>query len=404
MFDLVALLQVLHTTLDRRIMRQLLVIVIALLGMTGTVTMLGISRWTDKGGSYRTIQRFFNTHIDWLQVSLLFIKYILLDINDTLLIAGDETVINKAGKKTYGLGWFFSSIHSKSVQGISFLSLSIVSVKNKQSYPIIMEQVEKLPKGQVESKQDKPNKKNAKGRPKGSKNKNRKDVELPAYLQWIQKILLNVLYIMGAGLPVRYFVYDGAFGNNYAAQMVTKCGLDLISKLRHDSVLWFPYEGSKKKRGPAKKYGDRVNCKNISDEYLKSKFVENDTLIHLYQMTVWHKHFANQLNVVIIVRTDLTTGKMGHTILFSTDLQLEYDKIVEYYKLRFQIEFNFRDAKQHWGLEDFMNVNKLPVYNWANLSMFMVNVSHALMRQYHGTLSVLDIKTWFRGQNMWMRY
>ena len=26
------------------------------------------------------------------------------------------------------------------------------------------------------------------------------------------------------------------------------------------------------------------------------------------------------------------------------------------FDIRFQIEFNFRDAKQFWGLEDFMNL------------------------------------------------
>ncbi|MCO5196627.1 MAG: transposase [Anaerolineae bacterium] len=43
--------------------RQLSVIIPALLAMTGRVTMLGISRWAEKGGSYRTIQRFFHTAI-----------------------------------------------------------------------------------------------------------------------------------------------------------------------------------------------------------------------------------------------------------------------------------------------------------------------------------------------------
>jgi putative transposase len=38
-------------------------------------------------------------------------------------------------------------------------------------------------------------------------------------------------------------------------------------------------------------------------------------------------------------------------------LNLTAAQIVDYYSLRFQIEFNFRDAKQHWGLEDFMNVS-----------------------------------------------
>ena len=37
------------------------IVVLALLSMTGRVTMLNISRWTGQGGSYRTVQRFFNT-------------------------------------------------------------------------------------------------------------------------------------------------------------------------------------------------------------------------------------------------------------------------------------------------------------------------------------------------------
>ena len=57
--------------------------------------------------------------------------------------------------------------------------------------------------------------------------------------------------------------------------------------------------------------------------------------------------------------------------LFSSDLTLDAEKMIEYYSLRFQIEFNFRDG----GLQDFMNVNKIPVNNAVNLSMFMVSVS-----------------------------
>jgi len=46
--------------------------------------------------------------------------------------------------------------------------------------------------------------------------------------------------------------------------------------------------------------------------------------------------------------------------------------------LRFQIEFNFRDAKQYWGLEDFMNVKETQVNNAANFSLFMVTFSQLL--------------------------
>lgn len=89
---------------------------------------------------------------------------------------------------------------------------------------------------------------------------------------------------------------------------------------------------------------------------------------------------------------------MAHVILFSSDLELTYDNLIEYYQLRFQIEFNFRDAKQFWGLEDFMNIKKNQVHNAANLAMFMVNLSPALLRKPSGFIgkSVNDLKAWFR--------
>ncbi len=80
---------------------------------------------------------------------------------------------------------------------------------------------------------------------------------------------------------------------------------------------------------------------------------------------------------------------------------MSYDLAIAYYRLRFQIAFNFRDAKQYWGLEDFMVVHETPVSNSANLAMFMVNVSQALMRPMRRDwpeLSVNDLKTWFRSR------
>ena len=84
-----------------------------------------------------------------------------------------------------------------------------------------------------------------------------------------------------------------------------------------------------------------------------------------------------------MMKTHLHTQAVAHVVLFSSDLELPYHHLIDYYRLRFQLEFNFRDAKQYWGLEDFMTVNETPGYNRANLAIFMVNVSHALMRPMH---------------------
>ena len=43
--------------------------------MTGRVTRLGLSRWTERGGSYRTVQRFFNTTLAWGPIHWLLIRH-----------------------------------------------------------------------------------------------------------------------------------------------------------------------------------------------------------------------------------------------------------------------------------------------------------------------------------------
>jgi putative transposase len=120
----------------------------------------------------------------------------------------------------------------------------------------------------------------------------------------------------------------------------------------------------------------------------------------LYQIQMLHKECTQPLHVVIIVKTNLRTQARAHVVLFSSDLALAYAPLVDYYGLRFQIEFNFRDAKQYWGLEDFMNVTPTGVTNAANLSLFMVNVAYCLRadRQPQDTdYSVLDLKADCRG-------
>ena len=79
---------------------------------------------------------------------------------------------------------------------------------------------------------------------------------------------------------------------------------------------------------------------------------------------IWH---TSTVTIVILIKTNIKTNVRSHVILFSSDLDLSYEKVIDYYKLRFQIEFNFRDAKQFWGLEDFMNLGQTSVTNAANL-------------------------------------
>ena len=211
-------------------------------------------------------------------------------------------------------------------------------------------------------------------------------------------------------LALKYLALDGHFGNNNALQMTRQCGLELISKLRSDAALYFPYEGEYAGRGPKKKYGDRLNPDAIPARYLQHTSVQKGIQTRIYQARLLHKEFAQPLNVVILLKTYLATGRKAHVLLFSSDLELSHETLIDDYSLRFQIEFNFRDAKQYWGLEDFMNIQPTAVTNAANLSLFMVNLTarlrHDLGQDPHGQdphgqdqqhFSVLDLKAHVRG-------
>ena len=200
-------------------------------------------------------------------------------------------------------------------------------------------------------------------------------------------------------VSVRYLALDGHFGNNNALQMVLQCGLHLVSKLRHDAALYFRYDGPQKSKGPRKKYGRKVNYRNIPQRYLVEQGVEGEIETCVYQAEMLHRDFAQPLNVVIVTKVNLKTGAFASVNLFSSDLELAYEKIIDYYSLRFQIEFNFRDAKQFWGLEDFMNVNEVPLTNALNLSLFMVNLSQVLLREFRQTnpeSGIIDLKAYYR--------
>ena len=369
--------------------------------------MLGLSRWTEKGGSYRTVQRFFYTVIPWAQVFWKFFREHLLDQQDVYLLAGDESVVTKSGKQTHGMDYFFSSLQQKAVRGLSFFTLSLISTKQRCSYPMCVEQMIRTAEEKAASKAKKQAKKanpdspkRKPGRPKGSRNKNKAEVALNPELQRIQKMLQSFLNTVQGTIRLTYLVLDGHFGNHPAFYMVRQCQLHLISKLRYDANLHFPYCGPSPKRGPRPRLGEKVDVRNLPAEYLKETKVEDGFETRTYQMQLLHKDFPEPLNVVILVRTNLATKAWANVILFSSDLELPYDKLIDYYSLRFQIEFNFRDAKQFWGLEDFMNVTQTAVTNAANLALFMVDVSQVLMckyRQDDPDFSILDLKAHYRG-------
>ena len=155
MTNIIELFQEVKKRPTHTVLRQLQIVVMAMLAMTGRVTMLGISRWAGEGGSYRTIQRFFSSEIPWLELNWSLISRYLYKEGEELVIAGDGTTISKSGKASHGLGRYFSSIVNRPIKGLSFFSYSIVNVNRRCSFPMLMRQLTKVNQAASEETENK---------------------------------------------------------------------------------------------------------------------------------------------------------------------------------------------------------------------------------------------------------
>ncbi len=272
--DILALLQCLAPLFSVTTIRQLSRIILALLALTGCVTMLGISRWAGPGSSYRTAQRWFATKIPWLHVFVRFFRLQLFLTNQVYILAGDEVVVTKAGQQTFGLDRFFSGVLQKMVPGLSFFVLAVVSPAEHRAFPLSVEQTVRSAAEQATAhakRQAKstPHPKRKPGRPKGIKSQTPVAVTLTPELQRIQAMIQALLPWLADWLPLTYLALDGHFGNHNALQMAQQCGLQLISKLRSDAALYVPYVRTPDEPRTRRKYGARLDYRNLPSAYLK---------------------------------------------------------------------------------------------------------------------------------------
>ena len=281
--DMMVLVACLSQCLDRTTIRQRRRVAEAMLSMTGRVTMRGMSRWADNGGSDRTIQRFFTTSLSWGTRPWVLSRPHLGEQDDVLWRGGDEVVVTKSGKKTEGLERLFASLDGKQVPGLCWLSLALMSVKRRASYPVIMEQIEQKhtdnpPEAPQQTSQGQ------RGRPQGGKNRNRRAVVLTPYVRFVQETINGLLKLIVDHVKVIYFGYDGAFGHHGALQMVRQLSVPLIAKLRYDAALYVPYHGASAGRGKRKPYGKKLDYRDRPAAALKASSGEEDIETQIYQM------------------------------------------------------------------------------------------------------------------------
>jgi len=387
---------------------------------SGGVTQLNISRYGNV--SYRSVARFMSNVIPWHRVLVSVVNSHLSGHSGPYFLAIDETVEDKSGESTSKIGYFFCSKAKRAIKSVKFSTLSLIPANERKSYVVDMEQMEQdkelaaanreLKAAAAAKKQkarkekagkgksgEKPEAEKAKGgRPKGSKGKAKEKSASKSYVA-LEAMLDRVLPLLHlSGIFPAYLVGDGAYGNMTGCLIAAERGMRLISKLHCNSALYHrPEKGSKKR-----KYGNRVDLSDMDRHRICEKRQKGCTITYFQINCVRTEHIDSWLNVTFM-RCRFANGKKdAWVLLFSTDLGLEGMAMADYYSLRFQIEFNFRDAKEHFGMSDFKSTKPTQVTNAVGMSFLMVNLSHVLIAQTKGALgadflSIQDLKSYFRG-------
>jgi len=168
-------------------------------------------------------------------------------------------------------------------------------------------------------------------------------------------------------------VFDAYFSREPFVSAITELDFTVVSKLAKNAVLKYPYLGKRTgKPGRPQKYEGVVDKKQLDLNHF-TLFEENNEK-KAYEGKVY-AIALKRLVKCVIVHTTTKTGKIKVETFFSTDQQMEGHKLWKAYKLRFQIEFLYRDGKQHMGLTHCQARSKEKIDFHVNASLTAVSLT-----------------------------
>lgn len=287
-----------------------------------------------------TYRNNFDKDFDFLEFNR---KLIELVCDKELALIFDPSFISKSGKLTPGLGYFWSGGAKRAKIGLEIGGLGVADIKNNTCMHLTAFQ---------------------------TLNHKMYGSLLEYYTETICGIADRLRGIS------KYLLVDAYFSKITFVQPVCENGLEIISRLRDDSVLFYQYSGPPRYgRGRPKKFDGRVNVKEPDENHFKLVF--NGTNAMVYEGEVYSKALKRWIKVALVHNLKSNGNLKNAKIYFSTDLNMSAMNILLYYQSRFQIEFLYRDAKQFTGLEHCQSRKEKRLDFHFNASLTAVSLAKA---------------------------
>ena len=349
------------TKMSKRFLNWLVLTIRTVALIPGKINFTRLSRYG--GRTAKTFASNFKASVDWMRVNMGIARESIGD-GDDIAIAIDPSFISKAGRLTYGIGRFWSGVAQRVKRGLEIMAIGAISLGKRTCVML----------GAIQS-------------PNFRTLESEKDMSM---LDWYISLvrskadeLLSLTDIM---------VADAFFSKYKFVNEVVAMGFRFVGRLRSNSYLRYPAipdPSAPRRRGRRKMYGEKVDFSSLDMSVFTSFIYEDSKGIKTQCYTAVVNSRALKRNIRIVV-CPVENGE--YLVYFSTDTGMAPERIIGFYRTRFQIEFGIRDAKQFTGLQSQQTRDKDRLDFAFNLSFTTLNVCKEVIRKDYPDLSVPQFK------------
>lgn len=264
-------------------------------------------------------------------------------VGKRIALAFDPSHIEKSGDKTPFLGYFWSGSDQCTKKGLEISQIALIDVDLNQGFHL--EAVQTVPV------------------------KTLKMADLSLCQWYAHSICSRKDELQKLSKLV---VADAFFSKITFIQPLMADGFHVISKLRGDASLRYKFTGEYTGNGRPTQFAGKINLKELDMDFF-TKIDFNDST-EAYYAVVNSKSLKTDI-LLVVERTTNDNGRITQRLIFSTDTSMNAIEVLDYYHCRFQMEFNFRDAKQSTGLNHSQarDLDKLNFH--FNASLTTVNIA-----------------------------
>lgn len=257
----------------------------------------------------------FEKKFNWLSFNIELVK---AQSSGDVILGFDPSFINKSGKHSPGLGYFYSGCQGSYKRGLEVGSFAALDVAQHLAYHLVADQSPSAIRDRIDDSK----------------------TLVDYYAQRVLKRSDELKKVSNI------IVFDAYFTKKKFVDVVSdEAGFEMIGRMRDDANLKYLFKGKQKQgRGRPKEYDGKIDTKNIDKRRIKLVCNKNDHKI--YSAIVYSVGLKRLIRIAAVEHK--MKGRVIKKIYFSTNLERDATRLIEYYRLRFQMEYLFRDSNNIW--------------------------------------------------------